>query len=237
MFSKILNYNIFNKGKNELMEYLQGFDKVNIISGNPEVLYNGMKDKELFHIFTNSTSVIIPDGIGTVLASKIAKNPVREKIAGIETMELIIEQCEREGRGIYLVGAREEVVRACAQKLKKKYPELIISGWHNGYFDLNNCHDMISDIKNKKPEALFAAMGSPRQDRFILKYMDELPCRYFMGVGGSFDVISGNLKRAPKWMLKLGLEWLYRVYKEPWRIKRLTSIPKFLIAVFLHREE
>jgi len=92
------------------------------------------------------------------------------------------------------------------------------------------------DIKEKKPEAIFVAMGSPRQDRFILKYMDQLPCRIFMGVGGSFDVISGNIQRAPKWMINLGMEWLYRVSVEPWRLKRLSSIPKFLTAVLLHRE-
>ncbi len=237
MFSKILNYSIFNKGKQELMDYIRGFEKINIISGNPEVLYNGIKHKELYDIFTESTSVIIPDGIGTVLAAKIARQPVQEKIAGIETMMLVIEMCAREGKGIYLLGAKEEVVRGCVKTLREKYPELLILGWHNGYFDIDNCSDIIEDIKNKKPEALFAAMGSPRQDMFILKYMKELPCRVFMGVGGSFDVISGNIQRAPDWMIKLGLEWLYRVFKEPWRIKRLSAIPKFLIMVFLHKEE
>lgn len=237
MFTKILNYNVFNKDKNKLMEYIQSFEKVNIVSGNPEVLYNGLKERELFDIFTRKNAVIIPDGIGTVLASKILKNPVIEKIAGIEVMELIVEKCNKEGKGIYLLGAKDEVVSACAEKLVERHKDLIISGFHNGYFDLDNCSDLISDIKNKNPEAIFIAMGSPRQDRFILKYMDELPCKIYMGVGGSFDVISGKVQRAPKWMISLGLEWLYRVSKEPWRIKRLSAIPKFLIAVFLHKEE
>ncbi|MGE5626544.1 MAG: WecB/TagA/CpsF family glycosyltransferase [Solirubrobacterales bacterium] len=237
MFSKILNYNVFNQGKQELMEYIQGFEKVNIVSGNPEVLYNGLYEKELYDIFTSKSAVIIPDGIGTVLASKIVKSPVKEKIAGIEVMELIIKKCSEEGKGIYLLGAKEEVVSKCAKKLKEKYPTLYIAGFHNGYFDLDNCSNIIDEIKNKKPEAVFAAMGSPRQDRFILKYMDQLPVRIFMGVGGSFDVISGNINRAPRWMINLGLEWLYRVSKEPWRIKRLVSIPRFLIEVLLHKEE
>lgn len=237
MFSKILDYNVFNQGKQELMEYIQSFEKVNIISGNPEVLYNGIYEKELFDIFTSKSAVIIPDGIGTVLASKMVKSPVKEKIAGIEVMELIIKQCSEDGKGIYLLGAKEEVVSACAAKLKEKYPNLDIAGFHNGYFDLDNCSDIIDEIKNKKPEAVFAAMGSPRQDRFILKYMEQLPVKIFMGVGGSFDVISGNINRAPRWMINLGLEWLYRVSKEPWRIKRLVSIPRFLIEVLLHKEE
>jgi len=235
MFTEILNYNIFNESKLDLINYIQGFKKVNIISGNPEVLYNGIKDQELFDIFTKENSVIIPDGVGTVIASKITGNPVKEKIAGIEVMQLIIEKCENDNEGIFLIGAKEEVIKVCANNLKVKHPKLTISGFHNGYFDMENCEDIISEIKDKKPYAIFVAMGSPRQDRFILKYMDELPCKIFMGVGGSFDVLSGNVQRAPKWMIKLGMEWLYRVSKEPWRIKRLSSIPKFLTAVFLHR--
>jgi len=235
-FSRILDYSVFSGSKAELMEYIDNFDKVNIISGNPEVLYNGLKDEELFDIFTSGSALIIPDGTGTVLASKLAGDPVMEKLAGIEVMGLVIDKCDKEGLGIYLIGAREVVVRACAKNLKAKYPDLNIMGYHNGYFNIDNCPELISDIKEKKPYALFAAMGSPIQDRFILKYMEELPCKIFMGVGGSFDVISGNTKRAPKWMINLGLEWLYRVSKEPSRIKRLSSIPKFLTAVILNKE-
>ncbi|MHC1720687.1 MAG: WecB/TagA/CpsF family glycosyltransferase [Clostridiaceae bacterium] len=218
------------------MEYIENFEKVNIISGNPEVLYNGLKDSGLFDIFTAGNALIIPDGTGTVLASKIAGAPVMQKLAGIEVMELVIRKCEKESRGIYLIGAREAVVAACAKNLKARHPELNIMGYHNGYFNIENCPELISDIKEKKPYALFVAMGSPMQDRFILKYMDELPCKIFMGVGGSFDVISGNTRRAPRWMISLGMEWLYRVSKEPHRIRRLSSIPKFLTAVFLRKE-
>lgn len=235
-FSQLLGYKIFAGSKAELFEYLETFEKVNIISGNPEVLYNGMNDRELFGIFTSSSSVIIPDGVGTVLASRIAGSPVKEKLAGIEVMQGIIERCAKEGQGIYLIGAKEEVVSACAENLKLRYPGLDVMGWRNGYFDIENCGELISDIKEKKPKAVFVAMGSPRQDRFILKYMDELPCRIFMGVGGSFDVMSGTIRRAPKWMINTGTEWLYRVSREPWRLKRLSSIPKFLTAVLLRRE-
>lgn len=235
-FSNILGYRVFAGSKAELFEYLDTFDKVNVVSGNPEVLYNGMNDSELFAIFTSKSSVIIPDGVGTVLASKLAGSPVEEKIAGIEVMEGIIGRCLEEDEGIYLLGAKEEVVAACAKNLKLRYPGLRIAGWHNGYFDIDSCEDIISSIKEKKPKAIFVAMGSPRQDRFILKYMDELPCRIFMGVGGSFDVFSGNVQRAPRWMINIGMEWLYRVSREPWRLKRLSSIPKFLTAVLLHRE-
>lgn len=231
MFTKILKYSVFSGNKEELISYIEGFEKINIVSGNPEVLHNGLNDKLLFSSFTGERTVIIPDGIGTVLASKIIKKPVKEKIAGIEVMEEIIKKCEKEGKGIYLVGAKEEILRGCIEKLKSKYPRLNIAGSHNGYFDLKDCDHIIEDIKEGNPYALFVAMGSPRQDLFIINNMDKLPCKVFMGVGGSFDVFSGKVNRAPNWMIKFGLEWLYRVCKEPWRIKRLSSIPKFLLQV------
>lgn len=236
MFTRILKYNVFSGNKEELISYIKGFEKVNIVSGNPEVLYNGLNDKVLFSSFTGERTVIIPDGVGTVLASKIVKQPVKEKIAGIEVMEEIIKKCEKEGKGIYLVGAKEDILKGCIKKLKNKYPMLNIVGSHNGYFDLKNCGYIIEDIKQRKPYALFVAMGSPRQDLFIIDNMDRLPCKIFMGVGGSFDVFSGKVNRAPNWMIKLGMEWLYRVYKEPWRIKRLSSIPKFLLQVIKYNK-
>ncbi|MBC2581181.1 WecB/TagA/CpsF family glycosyltransferase [Clostridium sp. DJ247] len=231
MFSRILKFNVFNGTKLELMNYIEKFDKVNIISGNPEVLYNGLNNPMLFENFTGSNSVIIPDGIGTVLAAKIIKKPVKEKIAGIEVMESIIKKCEIENKSIYLIGAKEDILKGCMDKLKLKYPNLNIAGYHNGYFDMDNYESILQHIIEKKPYALFVAMGSPRQDIFIIKNMPTLPCKIYMGVGGSFDVFSGKVKRAPKWIIKLGLEWLYRVSKEPWRIKRLSSIPKFLVEV------
>jgi N-acetylglucosaminyldiphosphoundecaprenol N-acetyl-beta-D-mannosaminyltransferase len=233
MFTKILGYKVFSESKIELMNYLKKFKKINIISGNPEVLYRGLEDRMLFEFYTDSDSIIIPDGIGTVIASRLVNNLVKEKIAGIEVMEEIIKNCVKEEKAIYLVGAQEEVLKECTINLISKYPNLSILGSHNGYFDLDNCSELIDDIKVKKPYALFVAMGSPRQETFIHNYFHELPCEIFMGVGGSFDVFAGHVKRAPKWMVSIGLEWLYRVIKEPFRIKRLVYIPKFLLKVFL----
>lgn len=235
MFAKILKYNVFSKSKSEFINYISNFNKVNIVSGNPEILYRGLKDDLLFQIYTDPHSVIIPDGIGTVIASKIVKDPVKEKIAGIEVMEAVIQECEKNDKSIYLLGAKEEVLKGCTINLISKYPELKIAGSHNGYFDLENCDDIIQDIQEKKPYALFVAMGCPKQEMFIYKHFNTLPCKIFMGVGGSFDVFSGNVNRAPKWMIDFGMEWLYRVIKEPFRIKRLTIIPKFLLFVILNK--
>lgn len=231
MFSKILQYEVFNGTKSELNDYIKNYKKINIISGNPEILYNSLEDKSLLGAYDKTNSVIIPDGVGVVIAAKIEKAPVKEKIAGIEVMDDIIRMCEAENKSIYLIGAKQDVLEQCLINLHKKYSRLNITGGHNGYFDIDNCNDIIEDIKQQKPYAVFVAMGSPKQEQFINKYMDILPASIFMGVGGSFDIVAGKLNRAPKWMIDLGLEWLYRVSKEPFRIKRLWVIPKFLLKV------
>ena len=231
MYTEILGYKIFNRSMEELLIEIESRDKVNLISGNPEILFNGLQNERLNKNFKEDYSLIVPDGIGTVIASKIVKAPVKEKIAGIEVMKNIIEIAVKEGKGIYLLGAKEEVLNSCMEKLKITYPSIKILGSHNGYFDLNDCDDIVEEIKGEAPWAIFVAMGCPRQEQFIEEHILELPCKIYMGVGGSFDVFAGNVKRAPKWMLSLGLEWLYRVMKEPWRIKRLGAIPRFLWRV------
>ena len=217
------------------MKYIDKFEKINIISGNPEILFNGFNDKVLEHNFKNENSIIIPDGVGTVIASKILKSPVKEKIAGIDIVKELLVKANKEGKSIYLLGAKEEVLRKCENNIKEEFKEIKISGSHNGYFDLENCDSIINEIKESKPWAIFVAMGSPRQEIFIEKIINIVDSSIFMGIGGVFDVLAGEVSRAPKWMISLGIEWLYRVIKEPFRIKRLISIPKFLLLVLKRR--
>jgi N-acetylglucosaminyldiphosphoundecaprenol N-acetyl-beta-D-mannosaminyltransferase len=231
MKTRILQYEVFNEGMKELLNSIDSFEKVHIISGNPQVLIYGLQDKVLLDNFTSKNSIIIPDGISTVICSKIVRQPVKEKIAGIEAMDSIVSKCENENLGIYLLGSTQETLDMCNINLRTKYSNLDILGSHDGYFDLDNCEEILMEIEKSKPYALFVAMGCPRQEMFIIKYMDRLPCKVFMAVGGSFDIVAGTLKRAPKWMIKIGLEWLYRVAKEPFRIKRLSAIPKFVLMV------
>lgn len=236
MFSDILEYRVFGGTKKDLLDYLEKVDKVNIVSGNPEILMNGLNNEILHNNFLSEKSIIIPDGVGTVIASKIVGQPVKEKIAGIEVMNSILKKCNDEKKGVYLLGAKKDILEKCIKNITKMFPEIKICGSHDGYFDIDECENILSDIKNSKPYAIFVAMGSPKQEIFIEKYMAILPCKIYMGVGGSFDIIAGELKRAPKWMIKLGLEWLYRVCKEPSRIIRLSAIPKFLIKVITYHK-
>lgn len=227
----ILGYKVFASNIDECLSTVFSYDKVHIVSGNPEVLYTGLNDRDLYSNFISDSSLIIPDGVGTQICGKILKTPVDEKIAGIELMRKIISKCENTGESIYLLGASEENLNGCVANILRDYPRINIAGYYNGFFDLENPKEILEEIKEKKPLVLFVAMGCPRQEKFIVKYMDELPCKIFMGVGGSFDVIAEKVNRAPKWMINIGMEWAYRVAKEPWRIKRLGSIPKFILTV------
>lgn len=230
-FINVLGYKVYKNKLSDALKYIDKLEKVHIISGNPEVLYTGLYSKELLENFRGVRSFIIPDGVGLQIAAKYLKTPVEEKIAGIDLMKEIIKKCSKENKEIYLLGTNDENLNACVANLMVKYPNINIVGYRNGFFDINKADEILNEIKEKKPYAIFVAMGCPKQEQFIVRYMEELPCKIFMGVGGSFDVIAEKVNRAPKWMIKLGLEWLYRVYKEPWRIKRLGSIPRFLLLV------
>ena len=235
MYKELLGYKIFSDNKEELLKEIENKKRVNIISGNPEVLYNGIKNEFLKNSFTKEDALIIPDGVGTLLAAKINGIDITEKIAGIEVMNMLLEEARDKNLKVFLLGAKEEILIKCKEKIKESYDGIDIVGSNNGFFDLDNCDDLIEKINESKADILFVAMGAPRQEVFIEKYKDKLCCKIFMGVGGSFDVFAGNVNRAPQFMINIGMEWFYRVAKEPWRIKRLGSIPKFLVLSIKER--
>lgn len=232
----LTGFDIYSDSKENCLKEVFSKSKVHVVSGNPEVLYTALQDEVLGSAFRDDSTLIIPDGVGTRVAAKLKGLKITEKIAGVEFMIDIISRCEEEGKSIYLLGTNDKSLNACINSLKSKFNNLIIAGSHNGYFDANNSDEIINDIKNSSPDALFVAMGCPRQERFILSYMDILPTKIFMGVGGSFDVIGGIKKRAPKIIVSLGLEWLYRVIKEPFRIKRLNVIPKYIFKAIRYKK-
>ncbi len=237
MFKKILGYEIFSGTKDELYAEVIKKEKVHIISGNSEILNRGLKNKQLFNIYNDKHSIIIADGIGTIIASKILKNSINEKIAGIEFMEYLIKKSIEHNLSIYFLGGEEKVVENCFYKLKKKYRGVNIVGFHHGYFSVENCDEIINDINASGANILFVAMGNPKQEIFIDKYKEKLNCRIFMGVGGSFDVFSEKVRRAPEFFIKMNLEWFYRTVKEPKRILRLKEIPLFLILALRERRK
>lgn len=200
-----------------------------IVTLNPEMMMTALADKE-FKSVLNRTDLNVPDGIGIVWASKILKNPLKERVTGTDLVWKIAELTNQRGYSIYFLGAGEGIAQKAAFKLKEKYPKLKIAGVKaSSLYDLNN----IERIKKAKPDILLVAFGHPKQEKWLFKYRERLGVPVSIGVGGAFDFISEKIPRAPLWVQKMGLEWLYRLIKEPWRIKRQLSLPKFAWLVFL----
>ncbi len=182
MYTKILDFKVFNGSKDELMKILlsEG-NKYHIVSGNPEVLSTAYINPKLLKNFKEDNTIIIPDGIGVKIASHMVKAPVKEKIAGIEIMQEITAYCFNNNKSIYLLGGKEEVIHSLKEKLLKDYPGINISGNHNGYYDKDEEKYIMDDIISKQPFALFVAMGCPRQEEFIIDIMDKIHTGIMMG--------------------------------------------------------
>lgn len=200
-------------------------EKSTIVAVNPEKLIAASKDENVKQLI-NSATYQIPDGIGVVLASKLKGGRITSRVTGIDMMERLIELSAKKGYRVFLYGAKEEVVKKAKENLEAKYPGLQIVGYSNGY--VNDYDSLIKKINDSKADILFVALGSPRQELWIKTYMNDLNVKVLQGVGGSFDVFAGHVKRAPKLFRNLGLEWFYRLVTDPKRFKRQLALPKFL---------
>ncbi len=190
------------------------------------------RDKEYKKILLNA-DLVTPDGIGLLLASKIMGAPIKERVTGIDIINRLFEVGNKRGYKFYFLGAEKGVSERAKEKILKKFPGINIVGVHHGYLQEEENKRVINDIIRKKPDILLVGMGVPKQEKWIYKNLNMLQVPVCIGVGGSFDVLSGKLPRAPKWMQKGGIEWVYRVLKEPKRIKRVIKIPYFLLLIFL----
>lgn len=206
-----------------------------ILAVNPEKIITANKDREIFQALQNA-ALCIPDGIGVVVAAKLwgAKNIAR--VPGSELMPKLCELAARNGYSIYLFGGSETVNETAANVLLKTYPNLIISGRDNGYLAENQYDDLVNRINASKAQILFVALGSPKQERWIESHRDRLTnVRVCQGVGGTFDVISGQVERAPAAFRRLHLEWAYRLITQPSRAKRQIALPIFAYRAIKER--
>lgn len=211
-----------------IKEIFKEKDQVILYNINPLICVNFRNNKEIKKEF-NKEKYNIPDGNGIILASKLTSNYLNKSIPGIELFDSICSSSIKNKYTIYLYGAKEDSVSKSVIKLKEKYPKINIVGYKNGYTKESV---VLKDIKKTKPDILFVALGSPKQEEFIITNKKELKnIKIIMPVGGSFDVISGNLKRAPEFFIKLKLEWLYRMIKEPRRFKKVFSLIYFVLLV------
>ena len=194
---------------------------------------NMAKENDLIMTIINSCGIINADGASVVMASKKLKTPLPERVAGIDLMQDLIKLSDEKGYSIYLLGAKEEVVSKTSEVIKEKYPNIKIAGFHDGYFGDDDWDDIFDNLENTKPDFVFVGITSPKKEYLIEYLQNKGSNAVFMGVGGSFDVISGNIPRAPKWMQKMNLEWLFRVMHEPRRLfkRYFVGNTKFIRAV------
>lgn len=201
---------------------------------NPEIVQAARKDKEFCDIL-NTASVVTPDGIGIVYASKILGGHIKERAAGFDICCGIIEKLAQKGGSVYLFGGKPGVAEQAKEKVEETYKGIKVCGVADGYFDETKEKEIIADISEKAPDLLLVCLGAPKQEKWIYNHKDILNAKILVGAGGSIDVLSGNTKRAPKFFIKLGLEWFYRLLCEPKRIGRMMQLPLFLLEVVFKR--
>ncbi len=238
MEARFLECRIDNLDMQQTVDKIESFINsqtgAQIITLNAEILYQAQYDDELRELI-NQADLVTPDGIGIVWAARKLDKPVKERVSGIDLLQNLCSRAAEKGWAIYLLGAAPGVAQSAAKNLIQNYPGLKICGIRHGYFGLEDYEQIRTDILSSKPAILFAGLGAPKQEYWIRDNLPQLGSVICMGVGGSFDVLSGIKQRAPEWIIKLNLEWLYRLMAEPSRIKRQTVLPRFIWLVLKTR--
>lgn len=209
---------------------------------NSEIVQNCIDSPSLYPVI-NSADIVIPDGIGVVYASKILGTPLKEKVPGCEVAEKLLEYAAETGDGVFFFGggkktAESDAVSAlAAKKMCEKYPGLNVVGTRDGYFTKEDVPEIIDMINNSGAKILFVCLGAPKQERWIYDNREALKVNFAAGLGGTLDVFAGVAKRAPEFYLKTNLEWLYRLIKNPSRVGRMMSLPKFLVGTVVKKNK
>lgn len=217
-----------------LEKRLTNGQKTFVVTANPEIVMYANKDREYFETLSKA-DYIVPDGIGVVIASKILKKPLQERVAGFDLMGNLLRLAEKRKLKVYLLGAKEKTIENAVKNIKLVHPQLQLVGYHHGYFDIDD-ETIAESIARLEPDIVFVALGFPKQELWIERYLHRFHKGLFMGVGGSFDVWAGEAKRAPRIWINFHLEWLYRLLQEPSRIKRMIVLPQFIFRVISQRK-
>lgn len=236
---EMMGCKVDNLSMEETLQTIEGF----IFSGRPhqhvvvnvDKLVKASRDPELRQII-NDCALINADGMPVVWASRLLGKGLKERVAGVDLFESLMQRSAEKGWRVYLLGAREEVVSGVSSIYQKKYPDLTIAGYRNGYWKPEEEAGVVEQVKAAKADLLFVAISSPKKEQFLGKYQEEMQIPFAMGVGGTFDVAVGKVKRAPVWMQKNGLEWFYRFLQEPRRMFKRYFIDDLAFFWLLLRE-
>lgn len=197
-----------------------------------KVVY-AQKDEELRQAL-EGCDIVNADGAGIVLGARILGIAIPERVAGIDLFQALVAEAEFRKWPIFLLGARQEVLDRTVEVLRGRHPALVVVGAHHGYF-WDDERQLVEEIRESGAKLLFVAISTPRKERFIDRWKEDLGVSFAMGVGGSFDVLAGKVRRAPAWMQKAGLEWLFRVIQEPRRMWRRYLVTNLAFAFMLTR--
>ncbi|WP_233301802.1 WecB/TagA/CpsF family glycosyltransferase [Lysinibacillus fusiformis] len=213
-----------------LVNRIEQQEKTFVVTANPEVVMQANENPTVKG-YLNQATYICADGIGVVKAAQILGDSLPERVTGYDTMVKLLEVGQQKRFKVYLLGAQKETIEKTIANIHKDYPNVEVVGYHDGFFDWNNNH-IADDIAALQPDLVFVALGVPRQEKWITENLDKFSKGVFIGVGGSFDVIAGTVKRAPVIWQKLNLEWLYRLLRQPSRFIRMLVLPRFALKVF-----
>lgn len=232
----ILGVQVSTKTMAETVDTLLGYldeERVHcVFTPNSEIIYMAYKDPQFAQLL-NSADLNTADGIGVVYASRILKQPLRERVAGFDLMNRLLERAAPDRRRVFLFGSKPGVAEEAADKLTQLYPGLVICGTRDGYFKEEQTPEIVGQINAAEPDILLVCLGAPKQEKWIADNRDRLNARIVLGAGGSLDVLAGRVERAPESWQRLGLEWAYRLKKEPKRIGRMMALPRFGLTVLL----
>lgn len=218
----------------EICSQLNGEGKSMVFTPNPEMVMLAQKDSE-FNEILNKSYMNIPDGIGIIYASKIKGKPIKERVAGYDTVQAVFERIKATDKTVYLFGGAPGVTDSARTEMEKAHKGLKIVGCANGYFDEAREREIIDEINQKQPDLLLVGIGFPKQEKWIYKNISNLNVKVAIGVGGSFDVMSGRVKRAPDIFIKFGLEWFHRLITQPSRFIRMLQLPLFMLKVIFSK--
>lgn len=205
-----------------------------VLTPNPEIIQTARRDGELMEVLQEA-DLAVADGAGILWAARVLGLPVPERIPGIDLMERLLLLSARKGYRVFFLGSRPPVVEQAAMAAMARYPGLTVAGWRHGYFRPEEEGSAIRAIRAARPDLLFTGMGAPRDQKWLGRNRKKLNVPVSMGVGGSFDVMAGSVRRAPFWMRRVHLEWLFRLLQQPSRWRRMLALPRFARDVWSAR--
>ena len=205
-----------------------------VVTANAEIIMMCQQDAEYKKIVSQDAQLVLPDGAGAVWAGRHLGYKVPERVAGFDLYCNLLKEAAAKGYKAYFFGGSPGIAEAAKAKSEELYPDVQVVGCRNGYFKEEESQAIIEEINASGADMLFAALGAPKQEKWLVRYRDQLKPKILMGIGGSFDVFAGKMERAPKWMQDASLEWLFRLYKQPSRFMRMMALPKFVLKVIFN---